>query len=155
MLEPELEYNEVHNSRGILILQEWTVNGIYHNLNGPAKKVYAPDGTIKKEFYYVNGRLHNDNGPAYITHHRHGHVVQNVYCKNGLIHRENGPAFITYYADGTVEWYFYRIQGLDPEDGTASILDHMECQIYCAERILPEGFKFDDDGEIYRISNRM
>lgn len=67
--------------------EEWRLNGLLHNENGPAR-TYS-NGTKQ---YYKHGYLHRTDGPAVEAHHEH--FIKYVYYVDGMMHNENGPAYI-------------------------------------------------------------
>jgi antitoxin component YwqK of YwqJK toxin-antitoxin module len=100
----DIEYHD----NGKIKYQEWRINGIHHNENGPSHIVYYENGQIHYQFWLVNGEYHNENGPSYIDYYENGQINYQLWYINGIRHNENGLANICYYENGQIEyqsWY--------------------------------------------------
>lgn len=57
-------------------------NKLLHSVNGPAHKIFKPDGSLYRDEYFQNGKLHNIYGPA-IKNYGDQQGPNEVYFING------------------------------------------------------------------------
>ena len=76
----------------------------YNKLVRREKSKYSIQYTIEE--YYLNGKYHNPNGPACIARAK-GKILSTAYYINGKRHRTDGPAYsYTSLVGYKVELYF-------------------------------------------------
>jgi antitoxin component YwqK of YwqJK toxin-antitoxin module len=121
---------ETYYENGKIKSQQWRINGILNNENGPAVIYYYKNGQIKSQSWYINGIIHNVNGPAYIDYYKNGKIEYQAWYINGILHNENGPSNIFYYENGQIESQSWYINGiLHNENGPAYIYYYENGQI--------------------------
>jgi len=87
-----------------LIKEEWRFEGYLHNLNGPARICYNPDGSVYLTEYYDHGQLHRIDGPAFVL--VGDGTLTMEYRQRDQLHRTDGPAYIVTFEGSTREvWY--------------------------------------------------
>ena len=79
----KLEVVQEVSDSGVLVREEYLLNGTYHNENGPAYREWDDSGQLRYESYWLNGKLHNENGPAYREWDDSGVLVSEEYWLNG------------------------------------------------------------------------
>jgi antitoxin component YwqK of YwqJK toxin-antitoxin module len=85
------------NIDGHIYFEEYSLNGKYHRLDGPAFIEYYKSGNIYMEQYYLNGEFHCVNGPAIVCYKENGRFSSRKYFLFGkLIEKEDfyTPGFI-------------------------------------------------------------
>ena len=118
------EFDKYRNKPGAFLFKDenteiFSLNGKFHNENGPAYINYWDNGNIEYQAYYINGFLHNINGPADIHFYKNGNVKMKEYYINNKMHNELGPAHIQYDENGNVDYesyYLYDIKIYSKED---------------------------------------
>lgn len=91
-----------HDLNGPAIVYEdnasaWYVDGVLHREDGPALVFYV--GVERNEFWYKHGVLHCENGPAVVKGKDYFE-----YWVSGVLHRENGPAIVSKFGN---QWFYY------------------------------------------------
>lgn len=87
---------------GMLLREEWILDGLLHRLFGPAEIQYTSIGDARTETYCIEGKRHREDGPARIQYGEGGKVILEEYWVNGQMHRLHGPARIRYTEFGNV-----------------------------------------------------
>jgi antitoxin component YwqK of YwqJK toxin-antitoxin module len=93
--------------------KSWRINGKYHNENGPAYISYYENGKIKYEESWINEKLLNENGPALTRYYKNGQIKYQEWLVNGNRHNENGPSYIWYYENGQIKYQAWWINGVE------------------------------------------
>jgi hypothetical protein len=88
-------------------IDEWSLNGKLHRVDGPAYVHYVGNGIMVAEKWYRQGKLHRINGPAFIfidlcmfdfgvfTDEADGNRTKvEAWYKYNQLHREGGPAVV-------------------------------------------------------------
>lgn len=103
-------------STGQLYSEEYCLNGVRHNPNGPAIREWYASGQLLCEYYYLNGNLHNPNGPAVRHWYQNGGLTCEYYYLNGESRNpKGGPAIREWEPDGTLRggwWESVRVATL-------------------------------------------
>lgn len=66
--------------------EQWYKNDTIHRDNNlPAWKEWDENGVLRVERYMVNGLYHRTDGPAYITYDENGQIKEQINYRNGEI----------------------------------------------------------------------
>ena len=68
---------------------------------------YHKNGNKRYEEYHINNLWHNENGPAIIRYYQNGNKMYEEFYINGNLHNTNGPAVIKYNENGEIEYKHY------------------------------------------------
>ena len=79
----ELKHNKQYFINGNICREYFTLNGNFHNPDGPADISYYENGNKQCECFYLKSKLHNANGPAIITYFKNGIIRTQEYFFNG------------------------------------------------------------------------
>ena len=75
------------------------------------KMTYYPNGQIHTIIYYNDeGKLHNLKGPARIEYFPDGQKQYEGYYKDGKWHNLTGPAYIWFFDNGQIEYEGYYVK---------------------------------------------
>jgi len=84
----KLKHESSFYDNGELMWEEWSLDGEYHNDEGPAYIRYRRDGSVWWKEWRLNGKRHNEEGPAYIKYERDGSVRLIYWFLNGIRYTE-------------------------------------------------------------------
>lgn len=125
--------------KGVIKVEIWIINGMYHREEGPARLDYYDNGLIYIESWYLMNKLHRinypatveyyENGlkscvswymddefhrvgyPAVLEYHENGSLKYEEWYRNGKLHRIGNPAFFEYYDNGQLKEKKWYIEG--------------------------------------------
>ena len=93
-------------------IENWFIGDIRlkkrHREDGPAYKLWYPDGQIKYEIWFNQGLYHRENGPCSQWWHPNGQIEYKSWFIHNKCHRIDGPAEIEWDDDGYLifeKWY--------------------------------------------------
>ena len=66
-------------------VEEWSLDGKMHRLNGPARTSYYPSGEINYLHWYSFGAFHREDGPAIISYNKDGSIFEKNWYLDGKI----------------------------------------------------------------------
>ena len=100
---------DIHNSINILYLY-YFIHLKFHNTYGPAMISWNKDTGLKlSENYYVNNIRHNSNGPAVNYWHKTGFKSLEKYYVDNMLHRIDDPAQIQWDENGNIIGEYYKV----------------------------------------------
>ncbi len=79
-MKPKITYYET----GELWSKKWSINGVYHRIDGPAIIDWFPNGRIKAKLWVLNGKSHCWCGPAMLYFGKTGGILHEQWCINGV-----------------------------------------------------------------------
>jgi hypothetical protein len=81
--EAFMSYNEWINDEDHMICEWLNDKGFYHRVDGPAYTEYDPKGILLIEEFLVNGVIHRTTGPAIILYHSNDSLTKKEFWVEG------------------------------------------------------------------------
>jgi hypothetical protein len=121
----------IWNENNILVFEEYMLDGLTHNINGPAIINRDSRGNVYKEVFYKNGFIHNDNGSSIRQYDIYDSLIYEAYYKDGVLHREDGPAIIEKNVNNKIISEKYYLNGLQKEKEDFELIKNQNLPKIC------------------------